>query len=249
MSDWFALRTLLFTGEMLAGSALVMGIAVLCARQPSASARHLTWAGAFGALLLLPALALVLPSPFSVHMPAQTNANPVRAISTDDSGLGVSRPAEPIALSSAQDARGPGHALSLHGGHEMAAAAAIAMAALWGLGVLYFLMRASIGAVLLAMLRRRSRIYALPADREPIIAAKRREAELRLCADETCPVTFGTFRPMILLPKSALSWSRERISAVLLHELAHVRRKDACVQSIALFVCAFYWPNPLGNGG
>jgi hypothetical protein len=50
---------------------------------------------------------------------------------------------------------------------------------------------------------------------------------------------------VILLPSTAVFWPRERLHAVLLHELAHIRRRDSLVQAMSLFVCALYWPNPL----
>src|SRR5262249_2533894 len=52
-------------------------------------------------------------------------------------------------------------------------------------------------------------------------------------------------RPVILLPQAALSWPEQRLRAVLLHELAHIRRCDSVAQTLARFVCALYWPNPL----
>ncbi|HEX2188985.1 MAG TPA: M56 family metallopeptidase [Longimicrobiaceae bacterium] len=59
------------------------------------------------------------------------------------------------------------------------------------------------------------------------------------------PATWGVLRPRILLPASADAWPEERARAVLLHELAHVRRGDWATQMIAETACALYWFNPL----
>jgi hypothetical protein len=47
-----------------------------------------------------------------------------------------------------------------------------------------------------------------------------------------------------VLPASADEWGDDRRRAVLLHELAHVARRDCLVQRIAACACAFYWPHP-----
>jgi beta-lactamase regulating signal transducer with metallopeptidase domain len=67
-----------------------------------------------------------------------------------------------------------------------------------------------------------------------------------LVSDETSiPLTWGIRRPMIVLPVESLSWSEERLRAVLLHELAHVARRDYVVHMLVRIVEALYWPNPL----
>ena len=59
------------------------------------------------------------------------------------------------------------------------------------------------------------------------------------------PLTWGTRRPVILLPEDALDWTEEHRRVVLRHEIAHVARGDSLVQLGAGFVCAIYWFHPL----
>lgn len=49
----------------------------------------------------------------------------------------------------------------------------------------------------------------------------------------------------ILLPPEAAQWTPARLEAVLLHELAHVKRRDCLTHALAWLVACFYWPNPL----
>jgi beta-lactamase regulating signal transducer with metallopeptidase domain len=60
----------------------------------------------------------------------------------------------------------------------------------------------------------------------------------------TMPMSWGWLRPVLLLPDGAERWSRARLNAVILHELAHVRRSDCLTQVIAEVAVALHWPNP-----
>ena len=58
------------------------------------------------------------------------------------------------------------------------------------------------------------------------------------------PLAFGTRRPSIVIPDIADQWTDDRRRAVLLHELAHVARRDCLTQSVAFGACALYWFHP-----
>jgi beta-lactamase regulating signal transducer with metallopeptidase domain len=59
------------------------------------------------------------------------------------------------------------------------------------------------------------------------------------------PITWGAFRPVLLVPAEADDWSDDRWRLVLLHELAHIRRWDWLTQLVAHATCTVYWFNPL----
>ena len=225
MTELIALRALLFAGELLAGSAVILSFAWGLAAQRSASARHLTWAGAFAALLALPVLVAIFPSAFHLQLPA-----PPR--------LPLAQPFDVVEMAAIPAPQPGGFSLD-------APNIALALGALWIVGVCAAAARLTVAAFCLSALRRRRRLYALPPQALPRIAATHRECELRLSERNIGPIAWGLFQPIILLPESAVSWPRERLHAVLLHELAHIRRRDWTVQALSHLVCALYWPNPL----
>jgi beta-lactamase regulating signal transducer with metallopeptidase domain len=63
--------------------------------------------------------------------------------------------------------------------------------------------------------------------------------------DAKMPFACGLFVPTIVLPAECDSWSLDRRRAVLLHELAHVRRHDLVGHTLGRLACAVYWFHPL----
>lgn len=72
-----------------------------------------------------------------------------------------------------------------------------------------------------------------------------KEVRLLRCRRPTMPVCWGVRRPSLLLPSDADTWTVERRKIVLLHELAHAKRRDCLTQAIGQLAIAMHWFNPL----
>jgi TonB family protein len=109
----------------------------------------------------------------------------------------------------------------------------IFFAAMWAAGAVIMMLRAAGGWMVLLRARHRS-VHFQVAD----------SAEIRI-ADVSTPLTCGVLRPLILLPQAARAWDESRLRAVLLHESAHVRRRDCLAKYAAQGARALLWWNPL----
>ncbi len=87
--------------------------------------------------------------------------------------------------------------------------------------------------------------FSMPLARAIRALGEGSRSSLRVSTEVDVPVTFGILASHVLLPSNAREWSDERLYLVLLHELAHVRRRDLLAQAIGLLVCALYWFHPL----
>lgn len=192
-------------------------------RRHGAAARHRAWTLGVIAALAVPALVLVLPPIAVPWRELQAGAAP------------------------AFFANG----LTLRGGvADTAPAWPLAVALTWALGSAAVLLRLSRGHAAARQVRRGATPTANPA-----WLSARADAAVALglldgvpllrSATITSPVTIGVRRPGILLPAAADTWAPERLRAVLLHELGHVRRHDTRTQLLAQLTTAMYWWSPL----
>ena len=74
----------------------------------------------------------------------------------------------------------------------------------------------------------------------------RQNIELRLTGTTLSPAVCGLFKPVILMPAALLEkLSREKVKAVLIHELAHIKRADIWVNLLQTMLQIVYFYNPL----
>jgi len=111
-----------------------------------------------------------------------------------------------------------------------------------GLGVLAFGILArfawlGVGYWRLQRYRRRSR----PIPPEP---GWNTGTEFRISSDVTSPVTFGFFKPVVLLPPQFPALHRSVREAVLCHELLHVERRDWLFTLAEEFIRVIFWFHP-----
>lgn len=221
----------------------------------SAAVRHLTWAISLVALLALPIAAVAMPR-WIVRIPVAAAAmqapvaSELRSVAPDTFSRGTAAACGEPALSPcaiANDIRGAGEKERVTGWTVFAVLAALA--ALYAAGVILLLIRLVIEPFALRRMARASR--ELTDDGRPALVADASRdmgvtsfVRLLRSTREVMPLTFGTLRPTIILPASATTWTTDRRRAVLLHELAHVVRRDCLVQRIAAVVRALYWPHP-----
>jgi beta-lactamase regulating signal transducer with metallopeptidase domain len=73
-----------------------------------------------------------------------------------------------------------------------------------------------------------------------------RKVRLRISSDGTSPAVCGLFRPVILVPNNlAPSLGSRHLRAVLLHELAHIKRGDLWANWAQTILQIIYFYNPL----
>jgi beta-lactamase regulating signal transducer with metallopeptidase domain len=221
-------------------------------RRAAAATRHLIWFLGVAGLLLLPLLPFVLPTtprPLWTVSGEHVSGNEI-ALSLE---LGLAKSVSAIAEAaptehpSVQGA--PVSGRQLFKAHVSRNWVSFGFGA-WAFGALLVLLYPVLGRFQLLRMERNAEVLAtsewiaLLAETSEMLGLRRRVVLLRSRAS-VMPLTWGWLRPKVLMPVEAEQWPLERRQIVLLHELAHVKRRDCLTQSITRFVCALYWFNPL----
>lgn len=225
---------------VLKATAILLAAALLAGLGRGAPARalHALWTAALAAVVLLPVLHFALPA----HTPAWLRANALAAWTAPAPAHAGPRT---VAASAAERAPVPA------AGTAPRAPARVPWGRLalgaWACGA------AVAGGRVLAGAMRRRRIGATAAAREDAGCRERlarvsarlgvRPPRLRMLPGAV-PATWGVLRPVVVLPTSARRWPPDRLDAVLHHELAHVRRRDALWCGVAECACALFWFHP-----
>ena len=223
--------------DLLVRSTLLIGlswaaVALMKRQGASAAMRHIVWLSALIGLLLLPLLATTLPklelpilSAMETPATAPAMAETLPAATPTDATAPIAAPAVPEPAN-----RG---------------------LPLWPLYLIVVsaLLARFVGARLTLMRLWRQadpadQVWVRLADSAAATLRMRGQVALRIARTPLMPMTWGTLSPRILLPAEARGWSEARRRLVLLHELAHVRRRDSLTQSVGWLACALYWLHP-----
>jgi len=242
---------------LLAKATLILLVALgitLSMQRASAGARHLVWLVTLAALLLVPALTAWAPIPIRV-LPAKVKSestvapSPSPLILTNRAGK-----IDKVGVLTAPLTTGNEAVPSSSFGNVLDRSAVLS-----GLSIVFLIwaavlviIAASLGFATLAVRRIVNR--ARPLDSQDWLAPLW-EVSDRLALDEPprllrsedakMPFACGVFNATIVLPAECDSWSLDRRRAVLLHELAHVRRHDLVGHTLGRLACAVYWFHPL----
>lgn len=116
----------------------------------------------------------------------------------------------------------------------------------WALLVYLAIVALMLGRLLLGVLTLKKVIReARPAADDVSRIAGDAAPQLLVSHSVAVPLIWGLRQPLLILPASALLWSEERLRAVLLHEIAHWRRRDVLSLLVMRVATAVYWFHPI----
>ena len=228
------------------------GLLLFALRRSSAAARSLVCLLTLGALLALPLFSLMLPG---WHLPVlSAEPTPIRPSPALPVREGKeSSPLAAAANSSAGAAASPIQLSPTAAPHSKSSLTGRTPAKQGGGFFLLGLLLASVRPLLgLWGIRRLSRTCLDIADPQTLVLTADCARLLglktppRLCvAAVPVPMTWGWRRPVIALPAASTDWPEDRLRSVLLHEMAHIKRRDWPTHRLADVACALYWFHPL----
>lgn len=217
-------------------------------RASSAAQRHLVWAAALAAALALPVIHLAAPAwPILPAVDAESAGARLAADGPIARSGNVADAVVPPAIFEAGPTAAPPAARA--SGASRSPSLGRSVAGVWLAGAMLFVAR----LVLAAFRVRRLAREAAPASGRPSrllaelasISGIRGRVQGLVTREDVAPMAWGWRRPVVLLPEGAGSWPEQRLRAVLLHELAHVRRGDVATQLVGELARGVLWFHPL----
>ena len=260
------LETMVAGGLRVAAVLLLMMGIVVALRGASAATRHAVWRTGFVMALVLPLVALTLPWKLEVLPADMPAAAPVATpYATPEDGAPVAMYGSSTSSSSSTESHTPhdeAHLESALPAFERVEAGAAPVSrsaglewpallgAIWLAGALLLAARLVAGHIAVRRIARGGRRLTTSDWTAPLYEAAdivdvAVDVDLVQSDRVTMPFTAGVRRPVIVMPASAETWDLERRRAVLMHELAHVQRRDLIPHHVARWVCALHWFNPL----
>jgi HEAT repeat protein/beta-lactamase regulating signal transducer with metallopeptidase domain len=247
-ADHASLLLLLLKATIILIAAL--GI-TLSMQRASAGARHLVWLVTLGMLLLVPALSTWAPLPIRI-LPAASTTNDVvtapkvNAPSVEPTAIIRSSEGNTISISLPVPEQTPPSMIARINGMSTVTM----LISIWAIVVAGIVLMLAWAGMSVRRIVRRARPLESPDWLTPLFEIADRlglEESPRLLqsSDAKMPFACGVLKPTIVLPAESESWSLDRRRAVLLHELAHVRRRDLLGHTLGRLVCAVYWFHPL----
>lgn len=73
----------------------------------------------------------------------------------------------------------------------------------------------------------------------------KRLIDIRVCEFITSPLTYGIFKPVILLPKHTDWKNHKKLYYILIHEYIHIKHFDALIKLMLAIALCVHWFNPL----
>ena len=249
------------------GTALVLlaiGLTRLLGRAPAA-ARHLVWSLAVAGTLLVPASAWF---PWQLEVPmlgmardafgTTAPAAAVEPAAANDRGpdltatasAATARATTPVATTGERAAEPTSAVVPATPWLQRVAKPGTILIVVWLTGVLWMLGRlirgiASVRAMMQDGVPATGDEWDEIVDTASVNIGASPAGGVVISARAAMPFTYGLFRPVIVLPASAEDWGMDRRRSVLLHELAHVRRRDLLTNALVQLACVVYWFHPL----
>ncbi len=228
---------------------LIALCATLAMQRASAGSRHLVWLTALAALLVVPALAVWQPLKV---IPWKDQGAEMRGAELQgaDQGAGERRAearSEGVAVEPVQAVTPPSTSPAFTWDTTTVLRLAVAI---WAAVAFLLLAWLAWGAWQVRRIVRRSDELSDPSWQTPLYEIADRlgldEAPRLVQSDDVkMPFAAGLQRSTIVLPSSSREWNAERRSAVLIHELAHVKRRDLVGHTLGRVACALYWFHPM----